>query len=182
MTTGPRDIVAFWRRAGSRAWFRKSDKFDGQIRERFEGAHHAAARRELDAWAETVEGSLALLLLLDQFPRNLYRRSAHAFATDPLAREAARRAIEAGHDRATAPKLRGFYYLPFAHSEDLADQARDVALCEAMEAQTGESADWARLHRDIIVRFGRFPHRNACLGRQTTAQEQTFLDEGGFAG
>jgi uncharacterized protein (DUF924 family) len=182
VTIAPQDIVAFWRRAGTRAWFKKSDTFDAQIRERFEGVHQAAARRELDAWAGTAEGSLALLLLLDQFPRNLYRRSAHAFATDPLAREVAARAIDAGHDRATAPKLRGFYYLPFAHSEDLADQARGVELCEAMEAETGETAKWARLHLDIIAQFGRFPHRNACLGRQTTAEEQTFLDEGGFAG
>ncbi len=182
MTAEPQHIVAFWREAGPSAWFRKNDAFDAAIRERFEVAHLAASRGEHDRWAETAEGSLALLLLLDQFPRNLYRRSAHAFATDPLARGVARRAIAAGHDRVTAPGLRGFFYLPFEHSEDPADQTLSVDLCETLECETGESAKWARNHRDIIVRFGRFPHRNACLGRQTTAEEQAFLDEGGFAG
>ena len=177
-----RDIVEFWREAGPKAWFKKSDGFDAAIRERFEAVHQAAARGELDAWAGTAEGSLALLLLLDQFPRNLYRRSAHAFATDSLARSIARRAIAVGHDRATAPALRGFFYLPLAHAEDAADQARSVELWEALERETGESAKWAREHRDIIARFGRFPHRNACLGRATAAEEQTFLDAGGFSG
>jgi uncharacterized protein (DUF924 family) len=181
-TIEPLDIIGFWRRAGPRAWFKKSDAFDAQIRQRYESVHHAAARGELDAWGETAEGSLALVLLLDQFARNLYRGSGHAFATDAKARGVARRAIAAFHDRAAPPQLRGFYYLPFEHSEDLVDQARGVELCEALERETGESAKWARSHRDIIVRFGRFPHRNACLGRATTAQEQTFLDEGGFAG
>ena len=182
MTIEPRDIIEFWRRAGPKAWFKKSDAFDAQIRERFEGVHHAAARGEHDAWAETPEGSLALLLLLDQFPRNLYRGSGHAFVTDPLARSVARRAIAVGHDQAAPPQLRGFYYLPFQHSEDPDDQAAGVELREALERETGERAGWARKHSDIIARFGRFPHRNTCLGRQTTAEEQTFLDEGGFAG
>jgi len=182
VTAEPRDIVAFWREAGPKAWFKKSAAFDATIAERFEAAHHAAARGEFDAWTETAEGSLALLLLLDQFPRNLYRRSAHAFATDPLARNVARRAIGAGHDLATAPLLRGFFYLPFEHSEDLADQARSVDLCETLEREAGMSAKWARDHRDIIARFGRFPHRNACLGRVTTVEEQAFLDGGGFSG
>jgi uncharacterized protein (DUF924 family) len=182
MAVEPRDIVDFWRRAGPKAWFKKSGAFDAEIRDRFEARHHAAARRELDGWAASAEGSLALLLLLDQFPRNLYRGSAHAFATDPLAREVARRAVAAGFDQASAPALRPFFYLPFEHSEDLADQARSVALCQALENDTGESAKWARGHRDIIARFGRFPHRNACLGRATTPEEQAFLDEGGFAG
>jgi uncharacterized protein (DUF924 family) len=182
MTIEPRDVVEFWRESGPRSWFKKSDAFDALIRQRFEAAHHAAARGEYDAWAETAEGSLALLLLLDQFPRNLYRSSGHAFATDPKARSMARRAIGAGHDRAARAEWRVFYYLPFEHSEDLADQERGVELCEALERETGESAKWARSHRDIIARFGRFPHRNACLGRQTTPVEQSFLDEGGFAG
>ncbi|MEO8925931.1 MAG: DUF924 family protein, partial [Caulobacteraceae bacterium] len=102
MRIQPAHIVAFWREAGPKRWFAKSDAFDGAIRERFEAVHHGAARGEHDDWARAAEGSLALLLLLDQFPRNLYRRSAHAFATDPLARGVARRAIEAGFDQATA--------------------------------------------------------------------------------
>ncbi|MGI8840928.1 MAG: DUF924 family protein [Caulobacteraceae bacterium] len=182
MTTKPREIIDFWRRAGPKAWFKKNAAFDAQVHERFEAAHHAAARGELDGWAAAAEGSLALLLLLDQFPRNLYRRSAHAFATDPLARSVARAAIAAGHDTATAPALRGFFYLPFEHSEDPADQALAVNLCEALERAGGQSAQWARDHHDIIARFGRFPHRNACLGRATTDDERAFLDEGGFAG
>lgn len=182
MAVEPRDIVAFWRETGPKAWFKKSAAVDAAIAERFEAVHHAAARGELDAWSGTAEGSLALLLLLDQFPRNLYRRSAHAFATDPLARSLARRAIDAGHDLATAPELRGFFYLPFEHSEDLADQARAVDLCERLEREAGLTAKWARGHRDIVAKFGRFPHRNACLARITTAEEQAFLDEGGFSG
>lgn len=182
MTPPASDIVAFWREAGPRAWFRKSDTFDARIRDRFEAAHHLAARGELDGWAATAEGALALLLLLDQFPRNLWRNSPHAFATDPLARAIASAAVDAGHDRAVEPTLRAFFYLPFSHSERIADQARAVTLCEALERETGESAKWARLHRDIIIRFGRFPHRNRALGRATTAEEQAYLDHGGFQG
>jgi uncharacterized protein (DUF924 family) len=176
----PALVVKFWRDAGPKAWFAKSEAFDGQIRERFEAWHHAAARRELDGWAATADGSLGLLLLLDQFPRNLFRNSGHAYATDPLARHFARRAVAAGHDRAVEPSLTGFFYLPFEHSEDLADQERSVALAQA----TGDAnrIKWAMVHRDIVVRFGRFPHRNISLGRETTEIEQEFLQSGGFAG
>ena len=127
---------------------------------------------------------MAHLLLLDQFPRNLYRGSAHAFATDPLARSIARGALDAGFDQQVEPILRPFCYLPFEHSEALEDQDRAVALFEAHDAATGDisSLEWAVRHRDIIRRYGRFPHRNAALGRKTTAEEQAFLDEGGFAG
>ena len=178
----PSDIVGFWREAGPKAWFAKSAAFDAAIGERFEAVHHAAARGEHDGWAGTAQGALALVLLLDQFPRNLWRGSAHAFSSDPLARLTARRAIALGHDAATEAALRSFFYLPFAHSEDLADQDVGVALWTALEKEGGESAKWAHLHRDIIARFGRFPHRNRCLGRETTAEEQAFLDSGGFSG
>jgi uncharacterized protein (DUF924 family) len=120
------------------------------------------------------------VLLLDQIPRNIFRGSAHAFATDPLALAAAERAIDAGHDRAVDPALRLFFYLPFEHAEDIAQQARGVALTEALG--NAEYTRYAILHRDIIARFGRFPHRNACLGRSSTAQELAFLAEGGFKG
>jgi uncharacterized protein (DUF924 family) len=178
------DIVAFWRDAGPARWFKKDPAFDAAIRERFEAAHHAAARCEFDAWLASAEGSLALLLLLDQFPRNLWRGSAHAFATDPLARQVARAAIAAGHDRQFGAELRPFFYLPFEHSEDLADQDFGVGLCETLHREAGDAdtLKWSRLHRDIIARFGRFPHRNSELGRETTPREQAFLDEGGFAG
>jgi len=180
VTAHPNDVIGFWRQAGPAKWFKKAVAFDEAIRLKFEPTHHRAARGEYDAWAETPEGALALLILLDQFPRNLYRNSAHAFATDPKARSIALAAIEKGFDRQVEPLMRNFFYLPFEHSEDLADQDYGVVLC----AETGEPDDlkWARLHRDIIARFGRFPHRNAALGRTTTPEEQEFLDEGGFSG
>lgn len=173
------DIVTFWKEAGRGKWFRKDAAFDAEIRDRFLDAHFAAARGEFDDWGATAEGSLALLLLLDQFPRNIFRGSAHAFATDPLARSVAARAVDAGHDLEVDESLRAFFYLPFEHSEALEDQERAVVLCAPLGP---DMLKWAVLHRDIIARFGRFPHRNACLGRATTPQEQAFLDEGGFAG
>jgi uncharacterized protein (DUF924 family) len=184
MAATPADVIGFWTAAGPRKWFAKSGPFDDAIRLRFEPVHHAAARGEYARWADTADGALALLILLDQFPRNLFRGDAHAFATDPLARSIAGRAIAAGLDRQVAPELRPFFYLPFEHSESLEDQERSVALCEAHDAETGdiETLKWAVQHRDVIRRFGRFPHRNACLGRVTTPEEQAFLDEGGFAG
>jgi uncharacterized protein (DUF924 family) len=174
------DVIAFWLAAGPKEWFAKSDAFDAAIRERFEAAHHAAARGEFSNWEDTADGALGLLLLLDQFPRNLYRGSGHAFATDPLARAIAQRSLKRGFDREVPPKLRPFFYLPYEHSESLQDQERCVALCR--EAGDAETLRWAELHRDIIVRFGRFPHRNAALGRETTPEEYAFLADGGFAG
>jgi uncharacterized protein (DUF924 family) len=184
MAAVPGDIVSFWRQAGSRKWFAKSAAFDDAIRLRFEPVHHAAARGEYAAWAETSEGALALAILLDQFPRNLYRGSAHAFATDPLARSIAGRAIDQKRQMDIEPSLRPFLYLPFMHSEAIADQDRAVELYEAHDAETGdiESLKQAVLHRDIIRRFGRFPHRNAAFGRETTPEERVFLAGGGFAG
>lgn len=172
-------VVGFWRDAGPERWFAKSDAFDDQCRA-FEAAHHAAARGEFAAWHASTEGALALVLLLDQIPRNIYRGSAHAFATDGLAQAIASRAVAAGHDAATPMPLRVFFYLPFEHAEDMALQERAVALMEA--AGDDEFAKYARVHRDVIARFGRFPHRNAALGRATTVEEQAFLDAGGFAG
>ncbi|HEY1426175.1 MAG TPA: DUF924 family protein [Caulobacteraceae bacterium] len=184
MPAQPADVVEFWRQAGSDRWFEKDAAFDEAIRLKYEGAHHAAARGEHDAWIETAEGALALVILLDQFPRNLYRGSAHQFATDPLARKVAAEAIARGHDRAFDHDLRSFFYLPYAHSEDMADQDRGVALCQAQADEAGdpELVKWALLHRFIVDRYGRFPHRNRALGRENTPDEQAFLDAGGFAG
>ncbi len=177
------DIVAFWRAAGPKLWFAKDDAFDAEIGARFAPTHHLAAGGDRDDWSTTAEGALALLLLFDQFPRNLWRNSPHAFATDPLARNLARQAIQAGQDRVFGNELRQFFCLPFGHSESLAEQDFGVQCCEASGRETGEDdAKWARIHRDVIVRFGRFPHRNRALGRTTTVQEQAFLDAGGFAG
>lgn len=184
MAAHPADVVGFWRNAGRQKWFAKNDAFDAAIRLKFEPVHLAASRGAYDDWSQTAEGALALLILLDQFPRNLWRGSAHAFATDPLARKIARIAIEAGHDRAAEPILRPFFYLPFEHSEDRADQAYSVSLTTDLAADTGDvdTLKWAKIHAEIIEKFGRFPHRNQALGRQTTPEEQVFLDEGGFAG
>jgi uncharacterized protein (DUF924 family) len=176
----PSDVARFWIKAGPKAWFKKSKAFDAEIRMRFEALHHAAARGELDDWSADPEGALALLLLLDQFPRNLYRGSAHAFATDAMARVVAREAVERGFDKQVDPELRQFFYLPFEHSERLEDQDLGVSLCAA--SGDADLLKWATLHRDIIARFGRFPHRNGCLARATTDDEHAFLKSGGFAG
>ncbi|HEY9234722.1 MULTISPECIES: DUF924 family protein [Phenylobacterium] len=184
MAATPKDVVGFWTAAGPEKWFKKNPKFDHSIALKFEPVHHAAARGEYDAWMASAEGSLALLILLDQFPRNLYRNSGHAFATDSKARSIARAAVASGQDRAVDPTLRQFFYLPFEHSEEKADQDEAVRLFTILKEESGdgEGLRWAELHRDIIVKFGRFPHRNRCLGRATTPNEQAFLDEGGFAG
>ncbi len=176
----PIDVVGFWRMAGPEKWFAKNRAFDQAIALRFEPSHFAAARGEHDGWMATPEGALGLLILLDQFPRNLFRDSAHAFATDGKALAIARHAIGEGFDAEIEPALRPFVYMPLMHSEDLADQQACVVLFEALGAKT--NLDFAVIHRDIIARFGRFPHRNAVLGRATTPEEQVFLDEGGFAG
>jgi uncharacterized protein (DUF924 family) len=176
----PQAVIAFWTEAGPDKWFKRDDAFDRDIRARFLATHEAAAQGELADWNVNAEGALALLILLDQFPRNMFRGTARAFATDPLARDIASRAIDKSFDRAAPKNLRNFFYLPFEHSENLADQEKCVALCVA-----GGNADdikWAEMHADIIRKFGRFPHRNAILGRQTTPEEQAFLDGGGFKG
>jgi len=129
-------------------------------------------------------GALALLILTDQFPRNLYRGSAHAFATDAMARNLTDRAIARGFDKAFAPAMRQFFYLPFQHHEDPAAQARGMALYEALVAEGGDprGLEYARLHAGLIARFGRFPHRNAVMGRISTPAETAYLAQGGFAG
>ncbi len=127
---------------------------------------------------ETAEGALALLIVLDQYPRNSFRGTAHQFATDPLALMFAHDAIARGYPTAFEPDLRQFLFMPLMHSEDIADQ--DALL--PLVADMPETLKFAHIHRDIIVRFGRFPHRNACLGRETTVEEQAFLDGGGFGG
>ena len=180
----PRNVIDFWTGAGPKAWFRADPAFDAAMRARFEATHLAASRNELEDWSPSSEGSLALVLLLDQAPRNIYRGSAHAFATDGLALALATRAVEAGFDLQAPPALQIFFYLPFEHAENPAAQARGVALCEAHAARTGDDDQlrYARIHADVIARFGRFPHRNQALGRVTTPEEAAFLAGGGFRG
>ena len=173
-------LVAFWREAGPSRWFTRDDAFDAQCRERFLDLHMRASRRELEPWLDTATGALALVLLVDQIPRNVFRGSAHVWATDGLARRYADAALARGHDRRVEPELRTFFYLPFVHSEALADHERAQALYAGLDGD--DPGRWARHHRGIIERFGRFPHRNALLGRESTAEEQAFIDGGGFSG
>jgi uncharacterized protein (DUF924 family) len=174
------EVVKFWTEAGPDRWFTKDDAFDAEIRRRFLATYEAAADGKLAAWETTAEGALALMILLDQFPRNMFRGSARAFATDAQARAITAAALLRGFDAQVPADLRGFFYLPFEHSENMADQERGIALYTA--AGDADNLKWAQIHHDIIQRFGRFPHRNAVLGRTTTPEEQAFLDGGGFAG
>ena len=173
----PASVVGFWRDAGLSKCFRGGDAFDAECRSRWQAAHFAAARRELEPWMDTAEGALALAILLDQIPRNIFRGSGHAFATDALALHYASRVLAEGLDAQVEQALRMFLYLPFEHSEAMADQQRAVQLFTTL----GDSdlLGYATAHRDVIDRFGRFPHRNAALGRINTPDEQAWLDAGG---
>jgi len=172
-------VVSFWIEAGPGLWFAKDAKFDARFRERFLREHEAAARGELQHWQGTPDGALALVILLDQFPRNAFRGTRRMYDTDALARQAAGTAFAAGYDREIAVELRKFLVLPFVHSEDLADQERSVALARRIGA---DDLAHAEHHRDIVRRFGRFPHRNAILGRESTPEEQQYLANGGYQG
>ena len=173
------DVVEFWRQAGPSKWFAKDADFDRRFRATFLRAHEAAMRGDLDSWLATADGALALVLLLDQFPRNAFRATPRMYASDATARRIAAAAVEAGHDRQVPRELRLFLYLPFAHSEDISDQERSVALCQQLGPPNSGNSE---RHRDIVRRFGRFPHRNPILGRTMTEEEQDFLDQGGYAG
>ncbi|MBX3476590.1 MAG: DUF924 family protein [Brevundimonas sp.] len=178
--TDPKTVVDFWKEAGPDRWFAKDEAFDAEFRDRFMDAHLAAARRELDGWMDTAEGALALMVLLDQFPRNVWRNTAHAFATDPLARHFALTALDAGRDQEVENDLRRFFYLPLQHAEDMALQDLQVRLFQAMDRPADDR--WAEHHHGVMTRFGRFPHRNRALGRETTPEEAEFLKQDGFRG
>ena len=175
--TDPKYIVDFWREAGPKKWFRGGAAFDRECEAQLSELHVAAASRKLDAWQDTAEGALALLILLDQIPRNIFRGTAHAYATDPLGRMFARQAIAAGFDAQVDRALRLFFYLPFEHSEDPDDQAFAVQLHRGLPLDVTD--EWAVKHGDVIRRFGRFPHRNAALGRTSTPEELEYLKAGG---
>ena len=182
--SSPHDVIECWLRHGPEAWFSRNEALDAEIEADYADLHFKASRCELSDWEETPEGTLALLLLLDQFPRNLFRGSAHSYATDPLARTTAHRALAKGFDKSVEPVLRPFFYLPFEHSEEMEDQKFSVSQFEKHRDETGdaEPLKWAIVHLELIECFGRFPHRNAALGRQTTAEEQAYLDNDGFKG
>ncbi|MCA6124447.1 DUF924 domain-containing protein [Bradyrhizobium sp. WSM 1704] len=178
----PADILAFWRGIGRDGWYKRDPAVDAEIRDRFLATWQQAAAGELASWETSDEGALALTIVLDQFPRNMFRDDARTFSSDALAREVAGRAIDRGVDVRIDPHLREFLYLPFEHSEHLADQQRCVALFRQYGGGHPDNLKYAEDHAEIIRRFGRFPHRNRILGRETTADEQAFLDGGGFSG
>jgi uncharacterized protein (DUF924 family) len=173
------ELIEFWEDAGPALWFAKDPEFDRRFRERFLADHEAAARGELAYWQSNAEGALALVILLDQFPRNAFRDTPRMYDTDALARKAASTAFAAGYDRVIPRELQKFLVLPFAHSEDLADQEKAVALARRIGT---EDLARAEHHRDIVRRFGRFPHRNRILGRESTPEEQQYLANGGYQG
>lgn len=171
----PQTILEFWfSDAVRKRWFDSSPEFDGQLKQRFLAVWEAAARGDLSDWEATAEGALALVIVLDQFPLNMFRGRPESFATEAASRAVAERAIARGLDRQLDKSAQGFLYIPFMHSESLSDQDRSVALYEA--AGLDDNLKWARHHREIVRRFGRFPHRNAVLGRASTPQEQAYLD------
>ena len=176
----PAGILAFWRDTGPDRWYKRDDAFDTEIRDRFLALWRKAVAGELSSWEASDDGALALVIVLDQFPRNMFRDDVRSFSSDALARDAARRALACGADARIDPDLREFFYMPFMHSEHLADQLHCVELFRKIEG--AENLKYAEEHADIIRRFGRFPHRNRVLGRVTTPEEQAFLDDGGFAG
>jgi len=187
MTTA-QDVLDFWFADDSAVrWFVRDDEFDAQIRARFGATHEAATRGELDHWTATAQGWLALLIVLDQFSRNIHRDDVRAWAQDPQAQALALAGIERGDDEQLAPLQRVFAYMPLEHAEDLALQQQSVALFRALamhvrpreRSQYEGYLDYAQRHCAVIVRYGRFPHRNAVLGRQNTVDEREYLTQPG---
>ncbi|MDY8108357.1 DUF924 family protein [Fulvimarina sp. 2208YS6-2-32] len=176
----PETIVEFWWSAGLEKWFAKDDAFDETIRTRFLDLYERAATGGLDDWMDEPTGALALVILLDQFPRNMFRGTPKVYATDEKAKAIAEMALERGDHETVSEDINQFLAVPLMHSEDLADQDACIAWMERIG--TEENVKFARHHRDIIARFGRFPHRNAILGRETSPEEQAFLEEDGFTG
>ena len=172
-------VLAFWFGTGGARWFDRSEDFDRAVEDALADDHERAARGAYDSWMQAPRGALALVLLLDQVPRNLFRDSPRAFATDARACTVTRHALAQGFDRQLATQAeRMFLYLPLEHSETLADQEACCRLMAALD-DNAEWAEWAEKHRDVIARFGRFPHRNAVLGRATSAAERAYLAEPG---
>jgi uncharacterized protein (DUF924 family) len=173
------DILTFWQEAGADSWYRQDATFDRTIRERFGALWEAACDGACDHWAMGPKGALALIILTDQFPRNMFRDSPRAFASDARALRIAASALNHGWDRKLDGAMRQFFYLPFMHSEMLTDQDRSVRLFKARMIE-GDNLLHARAHREVIRRFGRFPYRNAALGRVSKPEETVFLANGGY--
>jgi uncharacterized protein (DUF924 family) len=176
----PDVVTGAWMQAGESRWFTKNAAFDGELSVRFRDVLARARQGEFDHWAKTPEGALGLVLLLDQFSRNIHRGSPLMFAGDPKALETTRQSIRCGFHQAMPAERALWFVMPFEHAEDLDAQWRAVGLFQAMGLN--DLTPWARLHLEIIQRFGRFPHRNPILGRPSTPEELAFLARGGFAG
>ncbi|QRM55819.1 DUF924 family protein [Sinorhizobium sp. BG8] len=175
MNVGPEAVVQFWfETIDPESWFEPTAELDEEVRVRFTHTHLVLSRCVTKQWRETAESRLAAILVLDQFPRNMYRGSPLAFSTDWMAVREAKLALEAGADETTDPLRRPFFYMPFEHSESLEDQDRSAALFEALGDPV--HLDYARRHREVIRSFGRFPHRNAMLGRESTVADKRYLD------
>lgn len=188
MPSEPDDILDFWfGREGEPGygefrdeWFQKDDEFDWQIRDRFLEDYEKAAQSEYYRWRDEPESCLALVILLDQFPRNLFRGDPRTHATDDKALDISREAVHKGLDQKLPPFQRHFLYMPFMHSERVEDQRRSVALFRELAEEDGpDVTEFAEGHRDIVEQFGRFPHRNEILGRKTTPEEAEFLEQPG---
>ena len=176
MTDRAREILDFWfKETEPKLWFTKDRDFDERIRSRFADDVRAARAGKYDGWMNTASGSLALLILLDQFPRNIFRGTGEAFASDAKAREITKHAIAQGFDVETPKGIRQFFYLPLAHSENLADQNESVMLSRERRGEDSDTYKYALMHRDVVQRFGRFPGRNEALGRVSTPEELEFL-------
>jgi len=180
----PERVLSFWfEEAGPKHWFKQSDGFDKKVTETFLGAAHEAARHveiKVHSWENAADSALALIIMLDQFPRNMFRNDAKAFAWDALARKAATRMIEAGFDLSIPAERRAFVYMPFMHGEDIVSQDYCVELCRT-RLEDPSTLRHAIAHRDLIKRFGRFPYRNDILGRESTREEVEFLASGGYS-
>lgn len=175
-----REIIDFWiKDVGEAQWYRASPELDAMVKARFEPHWQDAMDGKSAGWQCAPDSTLALLILLDQMPRNMFRGSAKAFASDAKALKMAKKAIDAGHDLKTPLPERQFYYLPLEHSENLADQERCVRLV-ATHLNEGQNLLHAKVHREVIRRFGRFPYRNEALGRGSTAAEAVYLQGGGY--
>ncbi|MEG9861532.1 MAG: DUF924 family protein [Parvularculales bacterium] len=176
-----RDVLNFWVGAGPERWFSPDETFDAQVKDKFASLYEQAKARYLNAWEENVEGALALVITLDQFPRNMFRDTPQAYESDALALGVAERAIERHFDFEVPDVMRRWFYMPFMHAEDIEIQERCVGYCE-QRLDSGETLEYAKGHCDIIRKFGRFPHRNMILGRTSTKGEVEFLEMGGFSG
>ncbi len=179
ITATAKDVVKFWDHAGPQAWYKQDDAFDQAIRDQFGAAWQDAHDGTLADWSVDAHGALGLIILLDQFPRNMFRNDPRAFSTDAQAIEAAKKMVAQDWDTQITGAMRQFIYMPFMHSEGIADQDMCIDLMETRMG-AGSNALHARVHREIIARFGRFPYRNGPLGRDTAAAEQDFLDNGGY--